>query len=218
MHPSAILFDFDGVLADTENVHVAAWERTFDEMGLDVAPEVCAQAMEEDDRVFLATLFAHRGLVGGDVDGWVRRKQALTARMLADAPRLYPGVADAVRSLAARDGLRLGVVTTTWRENVAVVLGAAGLAEAFAVVVAKEDVAAVKPDPEAYRLALARLRLGPEAAVALEDSPTGLAAARAAGIRAIAVGHRRPWGDWAGEARYIQDLENLEDVLRAASS
>jgi HAD superfamily hydrolase (TIGR01509 family) len=213
MHPSVILFDFDGVLADTENVHVAAWERTFDEMGFDVAPEDCARAMEEDDRVFLATLFAHRGLVGGDVDGWVRRKQALTARMLADCPRLYTGAADLVRALAARHGLRLGVVTTTWRENVDVVLGAAGIVDRFAVVVAKEDVAAVKPDPEAYRLALSRLRLGPEAAVALEDSPTGLAAARAAGIRALAVGHRRPPGDWAGDATYIQDLEDLDKLL-----
>ncbi|HWE38245.1 MAG TPA: HAD family phosphatase [Isosphaeraceae bacterium] len=215
MHPRVILFDFDGVLADTENVHVAAWERTFDAMGFDVAPEVCARAMEEDDRIFLATLFAHRGLVGGDVDGWVRRKQALTARMLADAPQLYPGVVEVVRSLAARDGLRLGVVTTTWRENVAVVLGVAGLVDDFAVVVAKEDVAAVKPDPESYRLALTRLGVGPEVAVALEDSPTGLAAARAAGLRALAVGHRRPPGDWAGDSTYLPDLSDLENVLGA---
>jgi beta-phosphoglucomutase len=213
MPPRAVLFDFDGVIADTENLHVASWERTFGLMGLDVPAGGCARAAEIDDRAFLAEVFAEKQIQGGDIAGWVRRKQDLTAALLADSPRVYPGVVALVHRLRGR--VRLAVVSTTWRENIETVLHAADLADAFEVVVAKEDVAAVKPDPECYRLALARLDLPAAAAVALEDSPTGLASARAAGMRGIAIGHRRPPDGWAGDAAYLPDLADTAAVLRA---
>lgn len=211
--PRAVLFDFDGVLADTENVHVAAWERTFALMGLDVPPEVCARAAEEDDRAFFGGLLAERGVEDGDVEGWVGRKQELTRMLLADAPRLYPGVVDLVGRLEGKT--TLAVVTGTWRENAAIVLEAAGLAGAFALVVGKEDARRPKPDPAIYRAALRRLRVEAGDAVALEDSPSGLSSARAAGIRCLAVGHRRPPGEWASGATYLADLKDARSVLEA---
>lgn len=207
----ALLFDFDGVLADTENLHVAAWQRTFAELGWEVPDEVCMRAVEEDDRVFLANLFAARRIAGADVAGWVLRKQALTVALLQDSPRLYPGVAALVHALRGR--LRLAVVTGTWRGNVAATLRGAGLEEAFELIVAKEDVEQVKPHPECYQLALKRLGLEPAQAVALEDSPTGLAAARGAGVRAVAVGHRRGPGDWVGAGEYLENLRATQRVL-----
>ena len=211
MPPRALLFDFDGVLADTENVHVAAWQRTLDALGWEVPDEVCARAVEMDDRAFLAEVFAGRKIKEGDIEGWVRRKQALTVSMLADSPRVYPGALDFIGRV--RDRLRLAVVSTTWRENIETVLRAAGLRDAFSVLVAKEDVRAVKPDPECYRLALSRLRIRPKQAVALEDSASGLAAARGAGIRTIAVGHRLPRGTWSGASDYVPDLTRTAEVL-----
>jgi HAD superfamily hydrolase (TIGR01509 family) len=208
----ALLFDFDGVLADTENVHVAAWQRTFAELGWEVSDEVCARAAEEDDRAFLASLFAERGITSADIAGWVLRKQSLAFSLLNDAPRLYPGVAPLAH--AVRGKVRLAVVTGTWRSNVEVVLRASGLAPAFELIVAKEDVAAVKPAPDGYRLALERLGLPPAAAVALEDSPSGVAAAIGAGVRCVAVGHRRSPGDWIGSAVYVADLVETARVLR----
>ena len=207
----ALLFDFDGVLADTENIHVAAWQRTLAALGWEVDDATCARAAEVDDRVFLADLFAARRIEGGDLDGWLARKQELTVALLTDSPRLYPGAARLVEAVRGR--VRLAVVTTTWRANVAAVLGASGLADAFDLVIAKEDVAEVKPDPEGYRLALARLGVAPREAVALEDSPTGLDAARAAGVRLVAVGHRRPPGDWSTGADYLPDLTKTADLL-----
>ncbi len=209
----AVLFDFDGVLADTENVHVAAWQRTFAVMGWDAPDETCAEAAEVDDRAFAARVFAGRKVEGADLDGWVRRKHELTQAMLGDAPRLYPGALDLVRHLRGR--ARLAIVSTTWRSHIEVVLKASGLLEAFELIIAKEDVAAPKPDPEGYRLALSRLDLPAGEVVALEDSPTGLLAAQGAGIRAVAVGHRRPPGDWAGSAPCLADLDNRDEILTA---
>jgi beta-phosphoglucomutase len=211
MPPRALLFDFDGVLADTENIHVAAWQRTFEALGWEVPDEVCARAAEIDDRVFLADVFAQQKVEGGDLDGWVRRKQVLTASLLADSPRVYPGVIDLIGRV--RDRARLAVVSGTWRENIEAVLRSAGLRDAFAHVVGKEDVVAVKPDPECYRLALSRLGLKPAQAVALEDSASGMTAARGAGIRTLAVGHRLPQGEWSGDSPYVPDLTRTDAVL-----
>ena len=212
MPPKAILFDFDGVLADTDNHHIAAWQRTLAVMGWQVAEEVAARSAEIDDRDFLAQVFAHRGITGGNIDQWVRRKQALTVQLLTDAPRLFPGAAQLVRSLHGR--ARLAVVSGTWRENIHVVLDAAGLSGSFDTIIGKEDLAARNPAPDRYPLALKRLRLVARSTIALEDSPTGLASARAAGIRAIAIGHRHPFGAWVGDATYVSGFEPADGLLR----
>lgn len=213
MPPLAVFFDFDGVIADTENIHVAAWQRTLAALGWEASDELCARAVEVDDRAFLAEVFAKRKVEGGDVEGWVRRKQELTVTLLSHSPRLYPGIPELVEGLRGR--VRLAVVSTTWRENIATVLEASALADAFEAIVGKEDVSAVKPDPECYRLALERVGVAPEAAVALEDSPSGLSAARGAGVRALAIGHRLPRGDWAGTSEYLESTAGVAKVLHA---
>jgi beta-phosphoglucomutase len=213
MTPRALLLDFDGVIADTENVHIAAWQRTLDALGWQVSDELCARAIEVDDRVFLSEIFAARQIRGGDVDGWVRRKQELTLALLDDSPRVYPGVAELVERV--RNRVKLGVVSTTWRANVVSVLKSSDLYTAFSLIVAKEDVTAVKPDPEAYRRAVECLVVKPAEAVAIEDSATGLAAARRAGVRPVAVGHRLGQGVWHGKAPFVRDLRRTDEVLAA---
>ena len=213
MPPHALLLDFDGVIADTENHHIAAWQRTFALMEWDVSEEVCARAMEVDDRVFLAEVFAARKIVGGDVEGWVRRKQELMLALLRDSPRVYPGIPALVERVKALGTVKLAVVTTTWRENVSTVLKAASLFPSFTLIVAKEDVKAAKPDPEPYRRAVECLGMAPADAVALEDSASGMASAQKAGVRAIAVGHRRLRGAWSGKAPFLEDLKKTDDVL-----
>jgi beta-phosphoglucomutase len=211
MPPKAVLFDFDGVIAETENHHVAAWQRTVSFMGLQLPDEVAARAAEVDDREFLADVFAAREIPTDHVDEWVARKQTLTVELLRHAPRIYPGAVELVEALRGR--ARLAVVSGTWRKNIETVLHAAGLDGAFDLIIAKEDVALRKPDPEAYSLALKKLRLSAKSVVAIEDSPSGLSAARDAGIRRIAVGHRRAFGDWIEDATYIDGLKPVAAVL-----
>jgi HAD superfamily hydrolase (TIGR01509 family) len=208
----AVLLDFDGVIAETANHHIAAWQRTLSTLGWQVPDEVAARSAEIDDRDFLVELFAGRGIVSHKIDQWVLRKQALTVQMLKDSPRLYPGVVELIRLL--RNKAKLAVVSGTWRENIRAVLSAAGVDDCFETIIGKEDVTAVKPAPEAYVLALKKLRVPATAAVAIEDSPSGLQSARAAGIRVVAVGHRHPFGDWVGDSLYVSGFEPVEGLLR----
>jgi HAD superfamily hydrolase (TIGR01509 family) len=210
----AVLFDFDGVLADTENVHIAAWERTFAAMGWEVPPEQCLRAVEVDDRQFLTEVFNSRGISRADVEGWVRRKQMTTRRMLRDQPRVIPGVVALIERL--RERVRLAVVSTTWRENIETVLTASGLRDAFTLIVGKEDVRAFKPDPEGYKLALSGLKVSPEEAVALEDSALGVQAALDAGLRCVVVGRQTVPDDSPSPSLIrLADLTETETVLLA---
>lgn len=215
MPTRAVLFDFDGVLADTENVHVAAWQRTFRAMGWNESDETCARAAEIEDRAFVAEVFVRRKLEGGDAEGWASRKQELTLQLLRDRPHLQPGVADLVNKLQEA-GVALAVVTTTSRANVEAVLAASGLLDAFDIIISGDDVKAPKPDPEGYRLAITRLKVLPGEAVAIEDSATGLVAAQRAGIRVVAVVPDKPTGDWSsGDAAWLPNLADQPSVLAA---
>ncbi len=207
----AVLFDFDGVIAHTANHHVVAWQRTLATMGWRVTDEVAARAAEVDDRQFLVDLFTKRGIESDKIDEWVRRKQVLTVELLRQAPRLHRGVVELVGLLRGR--VRLAVVSGTWRENIHAVLESAGLADAFELIVGKEDVTERKPEPEAYLKALERLGVSAAQAVAIEDSPTGIASARAAGVAVIAVGHHRAFGDWVGESKFVAGFEPARGVL-----
>ena len=209
----AILLDFDGVIAEPTTITSPPGSGRSAVMGWQVADEVAARSAEIDDREFLGGAVRQRGIVSDKIDEWVRRKQVLTVQMLRDSPRLYPGVVELIRALQGR--AKLAVVSGTWRENIQVVLEAAGLAGAFDTIVGKEDVTAVKPAAEAYQLALKRLRLS--AQVGGRDrrfARRGWPSARAAGIRVIAVGHRRPFGDWVGDAAYVSGFEPVQGLLR----
>ncbi|WP_165228664.1 HAD family hydrolase [Aquisphaera insulae] len=212
MPPLAVLFDFDGVIADTENHHVAAWQRTLAALGWMVPDAIAARAAEVDDREFLRTLFAEAGIEDADLEGWLGRKAALTRVLLRNSPRVYAGVHELIGRLKGR--AKTGVVTGTSRENVEVVLESAGLADAFDVIVSKEDVQSAKPDPEGYALAVRQLGIKPTQAAAFEDSPSGLASAREAGLTCLAIGHRREFGPWVGDSVYFTGLEPVAGILR----
>jgi HAD superfamily hydrolase (TIGR01509 family) len=212
--PRLVCFDFDGVVANTENAHVAAWERTFALMGCDISAQICTRAAEEDDHEFLLDVLTNQAVAHADIEGWLRRKQEITRCLLADAPLTYPGLSRLISALAERDVL-LAVVSGTWRENVVAVLRSSRLLDRFPIIIAKEDVKARKPAPDAYLLALSRANVEPAHAVAIEDSPSGLQAARAAGVRGVAVGHRRPAGTWTEGAIYVSNFNDVEAVLSA---
>ncbi len=209
----AVVFDFDGVIADTANIHVAAWERTFAVMGWKVPTEVCARAGSEDDRTFLDDVFSSQGIEGGDREGWVRKKQDLTRTMLNFAPRIYPGVAALLRELHSRS-IPVGIVTGTWQENVATTLESGGLAPYVKTCVTKEVVTSPKPDPEGYLLACKRLKVEPAHALAVEDSLNGVEAATKAGMKVLALGHRQPQGDWTLGAPFVSDLRDPKAILQ----
>src|SRR5262249_53759592 len=97
---------------------------------------------------------------------------------------------------------------------VEIVLRSIGLERAFDLIVGLEDVKAVKPDPQGFKLALKRLKVTPRRAMALEDSSLGHMAAQLAGVRYLIVGHGAPPAPWVGGAPFVSELADVEDVLQ----
>jgi HAD superfamily hydrolase (TIGR01509 family) len=198
----ALIFDCDGVLADTErDGHRPAFNETFAEVGLPVrwseeeyGVKLKIGGGKERMASLLTDEFVHEHGLATDADGqrevladWHRRKTArYKAIVRAGGLPARPGIAR-IADEALHAGWTLAVASTSAEESVRAVLkhavGAAGAAR-FAVF-AGDVVAAKKPDPAIYKLALARLGIGPEDAIVIEDSRNGLLAAVAAGLRCV---------------------------------
>jgi HAD superfamily hydrolase (TIGR01509 family) len=189
----AIVFDFDGVIADTEPLHYEAFRGVLAEDGIELTePDYYAHYLGYSDAGAFRRLSADRSL------GWnAERFAALTARkatrleqLEGDRSVLFPGAADAIRRAAAE--APIAITSGALRDEIVRVLDREGLTALFPVIVAAGDTAVSKPAPDPYRLTIARLAaaVGPLAAedcVAIEDSPWGIESARAACLKTVGV-------------------------------
>ena len=225
MTPRALIFDVDGTLAETEDLHRRAFNDTFAAAGLD---------WHWDDATYLRLL----KVTGGKerMRAWREEKgfgpddAAITALHLAKTDRytalvaegaleLRSGVADLIQDWVSAGG-RVAIATTTSRANVeALCLAVFGVeaAAVFEVIAAGDEVAAKKPAPDVYLLALKRLGLEARDAVAIEDSRNGVLSARAAGLPVLVARSRfTAHEDLSAATWEVPDLRRgfLPDVLR----
>jgi HAD superfamily hydrolase (TIGR01509 family) len=183
----AILFDFDGVLLDTEPVHCACWAAVLAPYGLSLTWEYYRhRCIGIDDRDMLRTL-ARQADPPRDWDRlWAlypAKKQLFQARMAA--PPFEPSLAGMLRGLHRQ--FKLAVVSSSSCTEIEPLLVAGGIRRHFDTIVGGEDVSRHKPAPDPYLLAAARL--GVETALVLEDSAAGIASGRAAGFEVLSVRH-----------------------------
>lgn len=196
----AIIFDVDGTLAETEELHRAAFNAAFAEAGQDWSWDrgLYADLLEVEGGLERIRAYVERARPRDlarlenerRLEAIHARKTEIYASMLEDgAARLRPGVARLLRD-ARSAGVRIGVCTTSRRDSFeALILNAFGFEalDWFAAIVSGDDPVARKPSPEPYLLALERLGVPAAAAMAIEDSARGVAAANAAGLRVIAA-------------------------------
>ncbi|CUH82438.1 HAD family hydrolase [Tropicibacter naphthalenivorans] len=189
----ALIFDVDGTLAETEEAHRRAFNDTFRDAGLD-----WHWTVQDYTRLLRVTggkerMRAFRDGIGrGPDDAQIAalhlRKTERYMQLIAQGGlHLRPGVAELI-AWGRKEGLRLAIATTTSLPNVqALALACWGrdAAEIFDVIAAGDEVAAKKPAPDVFELALRRLALPVKDCLAFEDSRNGLRAAKAAGLRTI---------------------------------
>lgn len=185
--PEAILFDFDGVLADTEPLHWRCWRDLLAPMGINLEWEWYeANCIGHSERSMLEALIrlAHTPISLNELwSAYPLKKQAF-----AKAAMREPIIAEElVIDIKTLTNNKLGVVTSSGKTEVEPILERYGLLSRMSACVYGNEVAALKPDPAPYLLALERL--GVDCAIVFEDSEVGIASASAAGCQVIRVGH-----------------------------
>ncbi len=189
---AGLIFDVDGTLAETEELHRQAFNETFAAAGLTWHWDrpLYARLLEvtggkERIRHYLASVSPSANLSDSDIASLHAAKTArYTALVEAGGIVLRPGIARLLWE-AAGAGLKLAIATTTSRPNVDALLRAAPALPAFDAIAAGDEVAAKKPAPDVYHLALQRLALPRENCIAFEDTLNGLRSAQGAGLACI---------------------------------
>lgn len=190
----AILFDFNGVIINDEPQHCEALIATLATYGFALDRETYyREYLGFDDRECFRFTFARMGLPADEarIHEAIERKAIRYAVAVRASMELVPGSAEFIRE-AAGEGYRMAVVSGALRREIELVLGTAGLRRHFDLIVAAEDVAHCKPDPQGYRAARKALGLPAMGCVIIEDSLPGLEAARKAGIRCAMLSTSHP--------------------------
>lgn len=216
----ALIFDVDGTLAETEEFHRRAFNAAFTTLGLDwfwdrplYADLLKVTGGRERIRHFMDHYLSGTGEARDMVALLHQRKNRVYAGFVANRQvPLRPGMRELIAA-AQGAGLKLAIATTTSPANVDALLTAAlgsGWREVFPVMVAGDMVKAKKPAPDVYHAALARLRVAPEAALAIEDSRNGVLSATGAGLRVAAVRSAyTAQDDLSGAVRVFDDPVDL---------
>jgi HAD superfamily hydrolase (TIGR01509 family) len=181
----ALVFDFDGLILETETPAYQAWAEIFREHGVELAPERWSDVIGRD---FRFDVHGHLEELTGrahDRDATKARRNARRDE-LVNAQKLLGGVVEIFREAKA-EGLKVGVASSSTREWVCGHLERLSFMEGWDAIVCRADVAHAKPAPDLYLKAVATMGVAARDAVALEDSPNGIASAKAAGLRVVAV-------------------------------
>lgn len=183
----AVLFDFDGVIMDSESALFESWQRTYAAHGCDLPLELWAANVGGYNYDVFDPLDYLQEKYGAPIDKGVLNA-ARRACYLRHVHKLdaMPGARAAIEAVKSA-GLKLAAASSSSTNWVPVHLKRLGLYDYFDVIVCGNEAAAVKPDPAIYQLALERLGVAPANAFAVEDSPKGVAAARAASLYCVAV-------------------------------
>ncbi|WCB93448.1 Phosphorylated carbohydrates phosphatase [Baekduia alba] len=211
MAPRPVIFDMDGVLVDSEPMFervftvamrvlgrpdMASWyPNTLGRRQVDFVPPLAAELGRDPEAVFAAL------------------RDELPRQLATPLPAMA-GVPGAVRRIA--EGRRVGLASSSRRSFVEHVLAQLALTDVFGAVATGDEVAHGKPDPALYRLAAQRLAIDPAAATAIEDTPTGIASAKAAGLTVIAIPNAHTAAlDLSAADVVLADLHAAADHLAA---
>jgi beta-phosphoglucomutase len=212
----AIVFDFDGVIANSEPLHLKAFQEALAEEGLALSEDEYYQRyLGYDDVGLLQALSRDRALgwTGRHVTALVALKGAKLQDMLQGGEVLFPGAEDFIRA-AARE-VPIAIASGAMRHEIVEILEGARLDQLFATIVASGDTPESKPSPAPYMLAFERLQntvsldLDRMRCVAIEDSRWGLDSARGAGLRCVGVTTSYAAGELPGADLIVGGLHEL---------
>ena len=217
MTVKAVIWDMDGVIADTAPFHFQAWQSLAKDVGVPFTEADFTQTFGKRNPEIIADKFGG-GIPVEEQNRLAQRKEEMFRRIIGQSVRPFPGVLNLMLSLKAGKW-KMALVSSTPLENIKLIMHALDIAYLFNTVVSDSDVSRGKPDPEGFLLAAGRLGVAPDSCVVIEDAVAGVSAAKNAGMKCVAVTNTHPAVRLV-EADIIVDsleevtAENLEALLQ----
>ena len=220
----AIIFDFDGVIVDSEPLHYRAFLRTAQEAGVDIDfdyDHYLRQYVGFDDREGFHEMIKAAdpsavkspGL-SSQIATLCESKKDVFAAIVSEGFETIPGVLDFIRSLPAE--FPIAIASGATREDIELILGKLGIGPRFSTIVTASDVPRSKPDPMTYRIAFENLRtkhpsltLDPANTLAIEDTAAGIESARGAGLHTLGLTTTTDGANLGRAHRVIQGFDSL---------
>ena len=195
----AVIFDFDGVIADTEHVHYEAFKKVLNLNNYDLTEnEYYSNYLAYDDKTFFAKYYEHKYL---DLDKeflnrlLINKSEAFDT-LISNNIKIYPGVIDFIKHIASK--YRIAIGSGALKKEIIQILEIIHIAGLFEIIISADDVAECKPNPEVYNKVLSKLnnnqdsRIKADECIVIEDSISGIKAAKSAGMKCVAVTNSYP--------------------------
>ena len=213
----AIVFDFDGVLANSEPIHLRTYQEIFGALGVSLSHDEYYNRYLgfDDEGVFQAVAVAHGWVLDArQLDALMAEKARLFDEAVRNTDVLYPGAALCVERVAER--YPLGIASGALKHEIQGILRRGRLEHHFQFIVAGGDTPESKPSPDPYRRAAELHRRPPSACLAIEDSRWGIESARSAGLKCVAITHTYPATELGGADVIINSLNEFDiDLIQS---
>lgn len=213
----AMIFDFDGVVVDSEPIHLTAFQQVLRNAQMELTREdYYNKYLGFDDHDCIETVMQDQGRAVSQerISAMIAEKTVLVQQFMRESVRPLEGAVELLRA-AYEAGVPLAVCSGALRAEIELACDSVGVRDFFRIIVSAEDVAHGKPDPQGYHLALARLQrvtdlaLEPGRCLVVEDSPAGIDAARAAEMNVLAVTSSYPAESLIRADRIVDSLSEV---------
>jgi HAD superfamily hydrolase (TIGR01509 family) len=210
---SAVIFDFDGIIVDSEPMHFRAFNEVLNPMDLKISWEdYCETYIGFDDRDAFRTVFKenNKDICNNDLSRLIEQKAEVFQQYIDNGEaRPLPGAVELVKSIPVR--LPVALCSGALREDIDPIIEKLGIGDAFTVIVTAEDTDKSKPDPAPYKLTLEKLGIDEaQTAIAIEDTPAGIVSAKGAGLKVLAVTN-------SYDRHYLLEADAVTDSLENVS-
>jgi len=206
---NAVIFDFDGIIVDSEPMHYKAFQRVLEPLDMGFSWEdYCDIYIGYDDRDAFREAFKAKGeeVSSRDLKHMIAEKAGIFQQLIHDGEVMpLPGAVELIKSIPRK--LPIALCSGALREDILPILRNLGIEGSFSVIVTAEDTKKSKPDPAPYKLALKKLGVENAAtAIAIEDTPAGIISAKGAGLKVLAVTN-------SYDRKYLHEADAVTDSL-----
>lgn len=213
----ALIFDFDGVIVDSEPIHLKGFQEVFRQHGLELTEEAYYDRyLGFDDFNCALTCAADHGitLTKEQINQLVAEKTVIVQNLLRENANAFPGAIELIKQ-AGNDGIPIGICSAALRDEIRVSCEVLQVEELVMWITAAEDCKQCKPDPEGYNMTLKKLceltgqKLRADQTVVVEDSRPGIQAAKAAGTKVLAVTTSHQADELQNADRIVERLDKI---------